>query len=56
MATNTAYYELERKVIEAIKAANPETIIALCAAVRCDMDTDTVRQLGYRMGIVEVAV
>lgn len=53
MADNTAYYELEQAVISAIKEAKPETISALCASVRCDLGTDAVRQMAYRMGIVE---
>lgn len=53
MADNTAYYELERELIEAIRAAKPETIAALAASVRYDMNTGTVRQLAYRCGIVE---
>ena len=57
MATNEAYYELEHAVIKAIRdlPSNPSavTIDALCCAVRYDLETDAVRQIAYRLGIVE---
>lgn len=53
--TNTAYYELERKVIDRIKNGDKEMLKLLASYVEYTMAPDEVRRLAASLGISETA-